>query len=156
MIYGTGITTAAGGSKATATRTTLRLTKGLIWLMEVDFPPGCVGLVHVQIFDGNYQLLPASPDKDLSGDGRLLRYDDLYLKEAAPFEVSIVTWNEDELWDHTIQIRVGLASTRLFMARYLPSIAWEDFGQAMEEAKAEQEVAKAEQIKEILEIMGGS
>jgi len=98
MIYGTGITTAAGGSKATATRTILRLTKGLIWLMEVDFPPGCVGLVHVQIFDGNYQLLPASPDKDLSGDGRLLRYDDLYLKEAAPFEVSIVTWNEDELW----------------------------------------------------------
>ena len=154
MIYSSLITTSAKGSKATATRTPLRITSGLIWLLEVDFPPGCVGLVHVQIFDGGYQLLPGSPGETLSGDGRLLRYDDLYLKTAAPFELTIVTWNEDELWDHNIQVRVGLASTRLFMARYMPSIGWEDFTAAMEAARVSQEEVKAQQTEEILKIMG--
>ena len=118
--------------------------------MEVDFPPGCVGLVNVQIFDGSYQLLPASPVKTLLGDGVLLRYDDLYLKESAPYELVIVTWNEDELWNHTVQVRIGLASTRLFMARYLPSVGWEGFAKEMDKARAGQEDVKAEQTKEII------
>ena len=154
MIYTSLITTTAKGSKQTATRTVMKITKGLIWLMEVDFPPGCVGLAHVQLYDGKYQLLPASPDKDLSGDGQLLRYDDLYLKEAAPFELNILTWNTDELWDHTIQIRVGVASTRLFMARYLPSIGWEGFTQQMDQARIDQEKIKQDQVKEILKAIG--
>ena len=155
MIYSTSITTANSKSKASATRTKLKITKGLIWLLEVDFPPGCVGLVHVQIFDGSYQILPASPDKTLSGDGRLLRYDDLYLKSAAPFELTIVTWNEDELWDHNIQIRIGLASTRLFMARYLPTIGWEDFAAQMGEVQKDQAKGKAEQVIELVKLTGG-
>ena len=150
MIYGTGITCPVNGSKLTATRTTLKITKGLIWFMEVDFPPGCVGLVNVQIFDGSYQLLPATPEKTLLGDGVLLRYDDLYLKESAPYELVIVTWNEDELWNHTVQVRIGLASTRLFMARYLPSVGWEGFAKELDKARTGQEEVKAEQTKEII------
>ena len=154
MIYTTLITAAAKGTKKTAVRTTLKINKGLIWLMEVDFPPGCVGLTHVQIFDGKYQLLPASPDKDLSGDGQLLRYDDLYLKEAAPFELVVTTWNTDELWDHTIQVRIGVASTRLFMGRYLPSVGWEDFAVEMDKARSDQQAMKTQQIKDALAQLG--
>lgn len=154
MIYTKGITTSAGGSEGNPTRTVIKVTKGLVWLMEVDFPPGCVGLVNVQIFDGGYQVLPASPRDTLLGDNRLLRYDDLYLKERAPFEFTIVTWNNDELWDHTIQIRIGLASTRLFMARYLPSIGWEGFAKEMEKAREDQEKIRQVQAEEILKILG--
>ena len=154
MIYTTLITVSAKGTKKTAVRTTLKINKGLIWLMEVDFPAGCVGLTHVQIFDGKYQVLPASPDMDLSGDGQLLRYDDLYLKEAAPFELVVVTWNTDELWDHTVQVRIGVASTRLFMGRYLPSVGWEDFGIEMEKARENQQEVKAQQIRDVLSQMG--
>ncbi len=154
MIYSTSITTSAKGSEETATRTPIRVTKGLIWLMEVDFPAGCVGLVHVQLFDVSYQLLPASPGNNLSGDGQLLRYDDSYLKEAAPFEITLKTWNEDELWDHTIQVRIGLVSTRLFMARYLPSVGWADFALEMEKTRAAQRVEQTSQTKVLLKQMG--
>ena len=154
MIYTTLITAQAKGTKQAAVRTPLKINKGLIWLMEVDFPPGCVGLVHVQIFDGKYQLLPASPDMDLSGDGQLLRYDDLYLKEAAPFELVVVTWNTDELWDHTVQVRIGVASTRLFMGRYLPSVGWEDFGIEMEKVRENQKEVKRKQIQDALTQLG--
>lgn len=154
MIYSALITNTPGGTAQNPTRTVLKITKGLIWLMEVDFPSGSMGLAHVQLFDGSYQLLPASPGKTLSGDGRLLRYDDLYLKEAAPFELVIVSWNEDELWDHTIQVRVGLASTRLFMARYLPSVGWEDYTSEMNKVHEQQEALKVLQAEEILKILG--
>jgi len=153
MIYSTAITTLSGGSEGSATRTIIKITKGLIWLLEVDFPAGCVGLVHVQLFDGNYQLLPASPGKNLSGDGQLLRYDDSYLKESAPFELTLVTWKEDELWDHHIQVRIGVASSRLFMARYLPSVGWADFAKELARARQTQEAQKVESIEAILKIM---
>lgn len=154
MIYSTTITTQPGGSVGSAVRTTIKITKGLIWLMEVDFPAGCVGLVHAQIFDGKYQLLPASPGKSLSGDGQLLRYEDSYLKESAPFELTLVTWNEDELWPHNIQVRIGLASSRLFMARYLPSVGWKDFAKEMELERQVQREVNIEQAQEILKLLG--
>jgi len=154
MIYSTSITTAIKGTQATAVRTTIKITKGLIWLLEVDFPTGCVGLVHVQLFDGNYQLLPASPGKTLFGDGKLLRYDDSYLKESSPYELTLVTWNEDELWPHTIQVRIGVASTRLFMARYMPSVGWADFAVEMEKSREMQREVSLVQAQEILKLMG--
>ena len=154
MIYSTRITTTAGKSKTTHTRTPLKINKGLIWLLEVDFPPGCVGLVHVMIYDGKYQLLPASPGITLAGNAQLLRYEDLYLKESAPYELSIITWNEDDLYDHTIQVRIGMASTRLYMARYLPAIGWEDFTKKLDKARAIEEKLKKKQTREILKLLG--
>ena len=154
MIYTASITTTAGGSKQAATRTIIKVTKGLIWNMEVFFPPGCTGLTHVQFFDGSYQILPASPGNTLIGDGQLLRYDDLYLKEAAPFELVIVSWNEDTFYDHTIQIRIGMASARLFMARYMPSLGWEDFTRQMDQARTDQEKNKEAQAREVLKELG--
>ncbi len=154
MIYAASITTLPGRTEATATRTTLKITSGLIWLLEVDFPAGCVGLVHVQIFDGKYQLFPASPGKNFAGDGQLLTYDDLYLKEVAPFELTVVTWNEDELWTHHIQVRVGMASTRLFMARYMPSIGWQDYIYEQEVVRKAQEAERQGQIVELLDQIG--
>ena len=154
MIYAASIRTSPGKSEATATRTPIKITKGLIWLIEVDFPAGCVGLVHVQLFDGKYQLLPASPGKTLAGQNQLLRYDDSYLKEAAPYELTLVTWNEDELWPHNIQVRIGVASSRLFMARYLPSVGWKDFAMEMEKTRQEQKDMSLLQAKELLKQMG--
>jgi len=45
----------------------LQLTSGLIWLFEIDFPL-VLWLQHVQIFDGLYQVLPASIGESLHGD----------------------------------------------------------------------------------------
>lgn len=151
MIYGASITASAGGSAANPDRTTLKVTKGLIWLVEVDFPPGCAGLMNVQILDGKYQICPASVGYSLKGDWALLTYDDLYLKEAAPWELTIITWNEDELWDHTVQVRIGMVSARLFMARYMPTLAWEDFAQEMERVREGQAAQYEQQMAAIFQ-----
>ncbi len=150
MIYAASITTDAGTAEGAKTDVILQLTSGLIWMFEVDFPPGCCGLLHVQIFDGLYQVLPASMGESLHGDNVTMRFDDLYFKQAAPFEVKIRTWNEDEIWPHTTQVRVGLAASRAEMSRYMPALSFEDFEKMLAEAIAGQEVIRQLQLEAAL------
>ena len=150
MIYASSITTDAGTAEKAKADVTLKITSGLIWMLEVDFPPGCCGLLHVQVFDGSYQVLPASVGESMHSDAVNMRFDDLYFKQAAPFELKIRTWNLDETWGHSTQIRVGVASGRAEMSRYLPAIAWENFERLMAESIAKQEALRHLQLEEAL------
>jgi hypothetical protein len=151
MIYVATITTNAKTPIQTPKETTLTITKGLIFLIEVEFPAGCSGLVHIQIFDGSYQLFPATPGEYLRGDNVNSRYDDLYLKTNPPFSLKILTYNEDTVYNHTLQIRIGVASTEAFMSRYMPSVSWDKFNKILAEAATQQEEIKQQSIKTLQE-----
>lgn len=147
MIYTASITTSKGGSEAGAVTTILKVTSGLVWLLEVDFPPGCCGLAHIQIFDGLYQVFPASSGESFHGDNFTLHLEDLYFKEAEPFELRIRTWNVDTVWDHALQVRVGMAMGRAEMSRYMPALAFEDFEELMAELITGQAAARQGQLE---------
>ena len=134
--------------------TKLSVTSGLLWLLEVDFPPGCCGLAHFQMFDGLYQMFPATPGESFHGDAVTLRFDDLYMKQAAPFEFRIKTWNEDESWDHTLQVRVGMAMGRAEMSRYMPALSFENFEKLLAETLASQEATRQLQMETVLKELG--
>lgn len=154
MVYSETITVTANRAKVDAVDTSLKVTKGLVWKIEVDFPPGCCGLTHVQVFDGSYQLFPASPGDSLHGDGAVIAFDDSYLKDAAPFSFIVKTWNLDTIWDHTIQVRIGMASAEAFMSRYMPSITWEKFQQVMAQTAVQQEYERVRQIEQLAKELG--
>ena len=155
MIYGLTITTPANTAEKSIPDVRLKITSGLIWLMEVDFPPGGCGLLHVQAFDGSYQVLPATPGESLHGDGVVMKFDDLYFKQAAPFELMIRTWNDDDTWAHTTQVRIGVASTRAEMSRYMPAFAWENFEKLMAEMLISQEAMRQSQLEAAVKELGG-
>jgi hypothetical protein len=150
MVYAATITLPAGGSQADPVTHLLSIAPGLIWLFECDFPPGCCGLAHVQVFDGSYQVFPATPNESFHGDAAPVHLDDLYMKSSPPNELVIKGWNEDEEWDHTLQIRVGVAMTRAEMSRYMPALAWENFEKLLAEMVAAQEVARQAQLEAAL------
>jgi len=147
MIYTASILTEANTAEASAKRTVLRVGKGLVWRIEAEFPPGCAGLAHLFITDGNYQVFPATMGESFASDGTVISFDDLYLKTAAPFEFVVTTWNLDEAWDHTLHVRVAMASSEAFMSRYMPSISWEKFNESMQEAARVQEAEKEAQLE---------
>ena len=155
MIYSSSITTTADTAEKSIPDVVLKITSGLIWLMEVDFPPGCCGLLHVQIFDGSYQVLPATPGESLHGDSVTMRFDDLYFKQAAPFELKIRTWNEDDTWPHVTQVRIGVAASRAEMSRYMPAFAWEDFEKLMAEMLVSQQALRQSQLEAAVKEIGG-
>jgi len=155
MIYGLTITTPAGTVEKSIPDVRLKITSGLIWLLEVDFPPGGCGLLHVQVFDGSYQVLPATPGESLHGDAVVMKFDDLYFKQAAPFELMIRTWNDDDTWPHATQVRIGVASTRAEMSRYMPAFAWENFEKLMAEMLVSQQALRQSQLEAAVNEIGG-
>ena len=155
MIYTASITIAAKTAKSDAERTVLRVGKGLVWRIEVEFPPGCAGLAHLFITDGKYQVFPATPGESFASDGAVIGFDDLYLKNVPPYELVITTWNVDTGWDHTLQVRVAMASSEAFMSRYMPSMSWDKFNETMKAAALQQEKDKEDQLQVLAKSIGG-
>lgn len=151
MIYSADIQTLADRKKTNLLRTPLRVTKGLVYRIEICFPAGSAGLMGVAIFDGSYGLWPSTVGEFFTGDGNTISFEDLYLKEAAPFIFDIYTYNLDTANPHNVQVRVGQVSKEVYMARFLPSISNKLFAEMLENVQREQAVQEIEQRKKILD-----
>lgn len=141
----------ADPTESVITRTPLLVTKGLVYKVELYFPRGSAGLLGVAIFDGFFSVWPSNAGEFFTGDDELISFDDLYLKEAAPFQLDIYTYNYDDTYPHSVDVRVGLVSKEAYQARFLPSIAWGDFAEMMSRLLAEQAEKQAVQKEKIAE-----
>lgn len=146
MIYAWDITTEANTGEEAALRTPLKITKGLIYRVEIEFPPGPLGYCYVQIFDGGYQVWPSNRGEAFHGDNGYITFEETYLKAAEPFELTAVTWNIDDTWPHTIHIRLGLVSEPIFMARFLPTMTYDKMLEVLRQVQEEQEEQRRELI----------
>lgn len=139
MVYSSTITSTLGKTESTKTRTSLKISKGLVYQWELYFPPGSSGLLHVRILDGSYCLLPSTPSESFAGDNVKFTYEDLYLKQSEPFELYIDHWNEDEDYNHKFFVHVGMVSKDVYKARYMPTVQYEIFTAWIQELAKEQE-----------------
>lgn len=89
MIYTANITTPGFVPGMDLKKTVLHVTKGLVYKVEFYFPAGSAGLMGVAVFDGLYQVWPSSVGEYFVGEDQLISFDDMYLKESAPFEFQI-------------------------------------------------------------------
>lgn len=121
MIYIANITTVKNTAQSSLKKTTIRVTKGLVFKVEFFFPPGSAGLMGLAVFDGLYQVWPSSVGEFFLSDGETISFEDLYLKESGPFEFQCYTYNIDDTHDHLVGVRIGLVSSEVFMARFLPT-----------------------------------
>ena len=139
MVYLAEVTTPPAIYTAAAPMLTkLAVTKGLVYKFHLYAPHGAMGLHYVQVFDGSYQLWPSSPGKAFRGDGIQIDWDDIYLKSVEPYEFTIKSWNLDDTYEHLTVIAVGMVSEEAFMARFLPSMSWENAVKAMADIQARQ------------------
>ncbi|MBA7494512.1 hypothetical protein ES702_05088 [subsurface metagenome] len=121
MIYTANITTNAKTWKTNLKQTRINVTKGLVYQFELYFPAGSAGLMGIAVFDGLFQVWPSSVGEFFIGEDHLISFPDMYLKEAAPFEFQIYTYNEDTEHNHFASVRIGLVSKEVFLARFLPT-----------------------------------
>lgn len=135
MIYTKTVKTESGKSE----HQILNVTKGLIYRVEVDFPAGCAGLLKVHINDGGHQLYPSTPGETFHTDDKVIAFKDTYLKFSKPFQFDIYTTNDDDEYPHTIQVRMGMVSEAIFMARFLPTYTYKYFREMLKEMRIEQE-----------------
>ena len=149
MIYQATITTLKGPLGFTHLQSTLKVTKGLVYKVEIAFPPGCANLLKVRIFDGGHQMWPSNTNESFHTDGFVISFDDTLLKLAAPFQYTIHTVNEDTIYDHSVTIRIGMVSEELYIARFLPSMAYQQMLEVLR-VETEKQEAQAELDREAI------
>lgn len=150
MIYGGVISTPANTTAAAPLDTVVEITAGLIYHLKIVFPPGPAGLLHVQILDAAYQLFPTTQGQSLVGDNLALEWDELYDKAAAPYLLTVRTWNLDDTYAHELTALISLASREEYQARYLPMLAQNVMVQTLAVAEAQKTAARQERVKRFL------
>lgn len=139
MIYVANITTPKDTAKTDLMKTVIRVTSGLVYKVEFYFPAGSAGLMGVAVFDGMYQVWPSSVGEFFIGEDQMISFDDMYLKDAAPFEFQCYTYNIDDTYEHAVAVRIGLVLKDVFQARYLPTKSGEVFMQVLAQMQVERE-----------------
>jgi len=139
MIYTANITTDKDTAQTDLKKTVINVTKGLVYKVEFYFPSGSAGLMGVAVFDGLFQVWPSNVGEFFVGEDQEIDFDDLYLKEAAPYELQCYTYNTDDTYEHFVSVRIGLVSKEAFMMRFLPQKSQEVFLASLRQMAAEKE-----------------
>lgn len=86
----------------------IKLTKGRLKTITVQFPPGCVNLVGVWFSYHGQKILPWNLEGVLFGDSSTLVFDFDYKIDSEPYEVIFCAYNIDDIFDHTIYTTLTL------------------------------------------------
>jgi len=90
--------------EANARITRRGLPKGIITKVHIEFPWGCAGLAHLQIFRGASQIWPSDPDQDYARDRTPLIFEPLYEIKDEPTRWHLRTWNLDDTFQHRVTV----------------------------------------------------
>jgi hypothetical protein len=147
MIYTAEVTIPANTAETDPVNQVMNVAKGLVYRVDLFFPPGPAGLAKICILDGGFQVWPQTVGNYLCGDSETIAFDDLYLKDQPPYVFTVRGFNLDDTYGHTVYIKLGLVSEEAFKARFLPDVAYGMYAAMLKKISLEQEVAIAEQLK---------
>jgi len=105
MLHSKHIKLTHGGTEDTATVRKFTANLGVIYRVWITFPPGCAGLVKVRIFHEEHPFLPVEADAYIRGDNISFEYPVMYEIELQPEVITIKAWNEDDTYDHNIDVQ---------------------------------------------------
>ena len=109
MFYRYSLTVPASTPATAPVILTCALTHGIVHQVEVAFPPGCAGLVHVSLWRYEHQVWPTNPDESFAWDNyTIVITNEAFGITEVPYELSLRAWSEDTTFNHTIVCRIGV------------------------------------------------
>jgi hypothetical protein len=125
MYYRYPVTVTKNTTASTKETTVMDLAAGQITQVEIGFPWGCAGLVHVQIYRSEHLMWPSNPGQSFAWNDYTVKFPENETSLGAPDEWTIRAWNEDVRHDHLIVVRIGILAPEKTL---LGSIAQSLFG----------------------------
>lgn len=114
MYHDVSFTIPANTAETVPEEQQVKLSHGIIHRVEVGFPRGCAGLAHLRIRDGLHQVWPTNPQGSFNSDDYTIPIDDRYELFDEPFILTLVGWNYDDTFDHTLEVRIGILPAEYF------------------------------------------
>jgi len=96
----------ANTAKIDAIETLCLLHSGTITKFEIEYPKGCAGLVHSEVYHWDVKLWPKNEEGTFSGDDIVISFNPGFSLSKTPFELTIKTWNLDDTYSHTPRYRL--------------------------------------------------
>ncbi len=108
MYYEYTLTIPRNTTEAAPLELGVALAPGVVRLVHVQFPKGCVGLVHVQIWRSEHQVWPVNVEGNISAEGQTVSWPEDYELADDPLSFTLRGWNDDDTFPHTITFRFAL------------------------------------------------
>ena len=122
MLYQQTLSLPPATPKTSPIRETLIMSKGTVTKVEIIFPPGCAGLVHLQILHHESIIFPSSPDESFIGDTFPISWSEDFPVTENPFTFVIQGWNLDVRYAHTPVVRFEMLSNTNSLQAYLAKL----------------------------------
>jgi hypothetical protein len=113
MIYSFSISTPANTPESAKIDTQLKIAYGIIHSVEIQFPPGPCGLLHIHINDALHQLFPYNASEDFASDNETISFREFIPALIEPYILTAHTWNLDDTYAHLIIIRIGILTPEI-------------------------------------------
>ena len=123
MVFSLTVSTPKNTVITKSQSTPLKMFKGLIYHVEIYFPPGSSGLLGIQLEAGGHQLYPYNRGSWFVGDNILFKYDDLMIFDISTAQLDIVTYNLDTILAHKVLINIGLMTDERFIEAVAPTVS---------------------------------
>lgn len=108
MFYEHRLTIPANTAATSPEELEVELDHGRIVAVELQFPRGCVGLVHVQVRRELHQLWPTNVDGDIAGEDARIGWQEDHEFAEEPYTLTLRGWNLDDSFAHTVTFRFNL------------------------------------------------
>jgi hypothetical protein len=150
VIYTKTITRAAGGSAGSPVQDKMTVTLGLIYQFELYLPPGSSGLLGVMVKDGGYQVWPSEPGEWFFGNDNLIAFPDRYYISSPAHVLDVLSYNEDDTFPHTFQVRIGQVSDPALISGFMPGVSMDRLSSVLSDLLAAQDMSYAAQRARIV------
>ena len=108
MLFEYALTIPANTAATAPAETEAPLAPGTVARVDIQFPRGCVGLVHVQVWREEHQVWPVNLDGNISAEGLVVSWPEDYDLDDDPLAFTLRGWNLDDSFPHTITFRFAL------------------------------------------------
>ncbi len=106
--YSKVITVPKNTSQNNPFKDTLDIQFGVIHRVHVSIPSGHAGLTGVRLLKSIHQIAPTSGSEWFTGDDSKIEYNEYIEIPEGPFSLNIEAYNEDDTYDHTFIVGVGV------------------------------------------------
>lgn len=122
MFYEYHLTIPKLTSRAALASLTCEMDYGIVTHIEIEFPPGCNGLAGVRVRERGHQLYPTNDLGFFISNAYVIAFAEAYRLFSPPYTWFLEGFNDDEIYSHTITLRVVLIRPEDTLARAISDI----------------------------------
>jgi len=113
VFYSFNINVTAATTEATAERTEIKLSSGVIHQIDILFPTNANREVYVKLLDAGYQVMPSNPEDAIRANNTVISTREFYeLKQGANI-LTVKAWNVHATDDFMISVNIGVLPMRI-------------------------------------------